>query len=114
MKRRTIAIVLIGLLAVTSPIMAGKNCPFKKGKKGKSSASRSKAPTFKESEIRFKGVLSVEGSKLSVSGVNAPLTMDRGLSMMAKKHNGNEVEIIGKRVTVNGKSKIRVRFVRAL
>ena len=46
MKRRTIAIVLIGLLAVTSPIMAGKNCPFKKFQSAKSVLGLKRMPIF--------------------------------------------------------------------
>ena len=118
MKRREFALGLasfIGLAAV--PAFAKNrrrnNNRNRNGRNNRNNRNRRpKAPTVKEEEIRFTGTLAVDGDKLSVSGNSNPLEMDKGLISMAKKHSGKEVEVIGKKVTVSGKSKIRVRFIK--
>ena len=81
-------------------------------KRIKRSSSKSHARKITNTPIVFSGVLESKDGKLLISGNKMPLEVDRGMTSLASKHVGKEVQITGTRVTVDGKSKVKVKFIK--
>ena len=62
--------------------------------------------------IKYTGVLESKDGKLSISGSEMPIEVDRGMTRLATKHVGKEVQITGTKITVDGKSKVKVKFIK--
>ena len=81
---------------------------------GRRGSQKRTSPKITDSPIVFTGVLESKNDKLAISGNDMPLEVDKGLSMLAKKHVGKEVQVTGTKITIDGKSKVKVKLIRAI
>ena len=85
---------------------------YRSYRRRRSSGRSRSSKTITDSPIKYTGILESNGDKLSISGSKMPIEVDRGMTFLAKKHVGKQVEVTGTKITVDGKSKVRVKFIK--
>ena len=114
MKRKDFALSILALTLGGTAFARGRHSRGRNSRnRGRNSRGRSRtSKKITDSPITFTGVLESNGDKLSISGSDMPIEVDKGMSFLAKKHVGKEVKVTGTKITVNGKSKVRVKFIK--
>ena len=114
MKRKNFTLFLFAFV-IGGPAMArhSRNSRNRKSRNKRGQGERGRNnKKITDSPIRYTGILTLDKGKLSISGNNMPIEVDRGMYFLIKKHVGKEVQITGTKITVDGKSKVRVKFIK--
>ena len=120
MKRKEFALSLLGLtlggtlLARHGHSRGGSRNRGRSRYRGRSRGGsyRRNRKKITDSPITYTGILESKDGKLAISGSAMPIEVDRGMTSLAKKHVGKEVRITGTKITVDGKSKVKVKFIK--
>ena len=121
MKRRQFALTIVALASVGSLAIAGKKNKKNKGNRsGGHSRGNSRnrngrdrnRNTITNKQVKLSGVLENRNGQLALSGNDTPFEIDEGLTFLAKKHVGKEVEVYGMEISNNGNARIKVRFIK--